>query len=301
MTIRAIILVIFALGAAASTALFARNWIAAQKVRPAAAEEIKQTPATAVLVAASDLGAGVFLAEKHLKWQPWPKDGVANGYVLRDGSDDKDDASRKALIGAVVRASINAGEPLTPKRFVQPGDRGFLAAVLSPGARAVSVPVNATTGIAGFVFPGDKVDLILTVKFNSDDARGKKRTRYVSKTLLTAIRVIAIDQKTEQTDAKVKPVKNVTLEVTPKQAEKIAIGLRMGAISLSLQSLARANDESLLAGLETAAGGVTTTAPVSKRSYTLDNDVFSVGRSGPRRKKPQVQVLRGSTAEKAKF
>jgi pilus assembly protein CpaB len=297
MTIRAIILVIFALGAAASTALFARNWIAAQKTQPAAAEEIKQTPATAVLVAATDLSAGAFLREKHFKWQPWPEDGVAKGYVVRSGSDDKADAARKALIGAVVRASINAGEPLTPKRVVQPGDRGFLAAVLSPGARAVSVPVNATTGISGFVFPGDKVDLILTVKFNSDDASGKTRTRYVSKTLLAAIRVIAIDQKTEQTDGKVKPVKNVTLEVDPKEAEKIAIGLHMGAISLSLQSLARADDESRLASLETAAGGTR----ASKRNFTLDNDVLSVGRSGPRRQKAQVQVLRGSVAEKAKF
>ncbi|MBT3884770.1 MAG: Flp pilus assembly protein CpaB [Rhodospirillaceae bacterium] len=301
MTIRVIILVIFALGAAASTALFARNWVAAQKAQPAAAEEIKQTPATAVLVAASDLSAGAFLREKHFKWQPWPENGVADGYVVRRGSDDETETARKSLIGAVVRASINAGEPLTPKRVVQPGDRGFLAAVLSPGARAVSVPVNATTGIAGFVFPGDKVDLILTVKFNSDDARGKKRTRYVSKTLLAAIRVIAIDQKTEQTDGKVKVVKNVTLEVNPKEAEKIAIGLHMGAISLSLQSLARADDVGDLAGLETAAGGAAATARVSKRNFTLDNDVFSIGRSGPRRQKPQVQVLRGSTAEKAKF
>lgn len=301
MTLRAIILVIFALGAAASTALFARNWIDAQKAQPAAAEQIKQAPTTAVLVAAIDLSAGAFIREKHFKWQPWPKDGLAEGYVVRAGSDDKAEASRKSLIGAVVRASINAGEPLTPKRVVQPGDRGFLAAVLSPGTRAVSVPVNATTGISGFVFPGDKVDLILTVKFNTDDARGKKRTRYVSKTLLAAIRVIAIDQKTEQTDGKVKPVKNVTLEVSPKEAEKIAIGLHMGAISLSLQSLARADDESRLAGLATAAGGASVTARVSKRNFTLDNDVFSVGRSGPRRQKAQVQVLRGSTAEKTKF
>ena len=98
-----------------------------------------------------------------------------------------------------------------------------------------------------------------------------------------------------------KVVKNVTLEVNPKEAEKIAIGLHMGAISLSLQSLARADDVGDLAGLETAAGGAAATARVSKRNFTLDNDVFSIGRSGPRRQKPQVQVLRGSTAEKAKF
>ena len=303
MTLRAIILVIFALGAAASTALFARNWAAAQRVQPATALEQKQAPATVVLVAASDLSAGVFLREKHLKWQPWPENGVADGYVVRVGSDQKAEAARKSLIGAVVRASVNTGEPLTPKRVVQPGDRGFLAAVLTPGARAVSVPVNATTGIAGFVFPGDKVDLILTVKFNTDDARGKKRTRYVSKTLLAAIRVIAIDQKTEQTDGKVKPVKNVTVEVTPKEAEKFAIGLHMGAISLSLQSLARADDESQLAELSIAAdaGSRQASRQVSGRGYPLDNDVLSIGRSSPRRQQPQIVVLRGSKAEKAKF
>ncbi|MAF50340.1 MAG: Flp pilus assembly protein CpaB [Rhodospirillales bacterium] len=298
MTLRAVILMIFALGAAAATALFARNWIVAQRGQTETVVAAKQAPAAEILVAASDLSAGVFIQEQHLKWLAWPKNGVADGYVVK--AEDADEAL-KSMIGSVVRTSVTKGEPLTGKRVVQPGDRGFLAAVLNPGGRAVSVPVNATTGIAGFVFPGDQVDLIVTVKFSSDDGRGKKQTRYVSKTLLTAIRVIAIDQKTEQTDGKVKPVKNVTLEVTPKQAEKIAIGLQMGAISLSLHSLARGESESALADLSTAAGGRANARPGTRRNYTLDNDVFSIGRSGERRSQPRVVVLRGSKAEKAKF
>ncbi|NQV54797.1 MAG: Flp pilus assembly protein CpaB [Rhodospirillales bacterium] len=296
MTIRALILMVFALAAAAATALFARNWIAAQRAQVENVSVEQRSPATEILVARAPLPSGTFIQEKHMKWQAWPKDGVADGYVVKKIGADTN-ASRTGLIGAVVRTSIIAGEPITRKRVVQPGDRGFLAAVLNPGARAVSVPVNATTGIAGFVFPGDRVDLILTVKFSANDATGKMQTRYVSKTLLKKIRVIAIDQKTEAEDGKIKLVKNVTLEVDPKQAEKIALSLHMGAISLSLHSLALDKDDATLAALSPVVGR----EEQSKRSgFTLDSDVFSMGGSEAPSSDTRVQVLRGSQSDKAK-
>ncbi len=294
MTIRAIVLMVFALVAAAGTAVFARTWVAAQRAQVQTVMVEKSTPQAEILVASADLPAGEFIQEKHLKWQAWPKDGVGDGYVAKAGTDAEVTSLRQGFVGAVVRSQITAGEPITKKRIVQPGDRGFLAAVLTPGTRAVSVPVNATTGIAGFVFPGDKVDLILTVKFSGGEG-SEKQTRYVSKTMLAAIRVVAIDQKTEQTDGDVKPVKNVTLEVTPEQAEKIAIGLQMGALSLSLNSLARVGEDGL-------AVADTADAPVvkDKREYTLDRDVFSFGK-GNKASGTRVEVLRGSKSEKAKF
>jgi Flp pilus assembly protein CpaB len=71
-------------------------------------------------------------------------------------------ASIESLVGTVVRNAVTAGQPLTQGSIVKPGDRGFLAAALGPGMRAVTVPVSALTGVAGFVFPGDRVDLVLT-------------------------------------------------------------------------------------------------------------------------------------------
>ena len=142
-------------------------------------------------------------------------------------------------MGQVVRYPITAGQPVTRGSLVGPQDRGFLAAALSAGMRAITVPVNVSTGVAGFVFPGDHVDLVLTQQV---EGGGDGPALKVSETIIRNIRVLATDQRTTDKDkdgkTQVKTFSNVTLEVTPRIAEKIAVAQSLGTLSLSLRSIA---------------------------------------------------------------
>jgi pilus assembly protein CpaB len=148
------------------------------------------------------------------------------------------EADMAKLLGTVVRFPVTAGEPVTQGALVAPGDRGFLAAALGPGMRAVTIPVSAKTGVGGFVFPGDRVDLVLTQTVKADQGMPLK----ASETILSNLRVLATDQSTESETVEGKTVvrafRTVTLEVTPRIAEKIAVAGTLGTLSLSLRSLA---------------------------------------------------------------
>ena len=132
------------------------------------------------------------------------------------------------MIGAVVRRGIGAGQPITSATVVKPGDRGFLAAVLSPGKRAVSIPINATSGNAGLIFPGDHVDLILTQTLEGSDGDLARR---VSETVLSNIRIIAMGVETGDVAKDGKnheKARTATVEVTPRQAESVALITELG-------------------------------------------------------------------------
>jgi len=302
MNLRTVLLLVFALSAAAVTAYVARNWIANQRTawenQAPAQAEAPMMPVKEILVAGEDLATGTFVKPEHLKWQQWPEDGVIEGYMI------KDEASEQDLDGAVVRTHLYAGEPITKSRVVHPGERGFLAAVLEVGQRAVSVPVDATSGISGLVFPGDTVDVILTFETAvKDEDSGENLTRYFSETLLQDIRVLAIDQAVENVDGAAKVAKTATLEVEPKQAEKVALALEIGTLSLSLLSLAREEEpvEGLLRPASLVNGEVE-----PEHSYTLDLDVLYMvgapyGLPHPGVAPETVDVLHGSEAEQLKF
>ncbi|HEX9835694.1 MAG TPA: Flp pilus assembly protein CpaB [Alphaproteobacteria bacterium] len=233
---RTILLVLVALSLAGGTALFARNWVQSQRPAVAAKPAAPVFEGKEVLVAKQNLPAGTFVKPDHLRWQPWPEQNVAQSYLVKGKGD------MNSFVGAVVRQGIAVGEPVTDGRVVKPGDRGFLAAVLDPGMRAVSVAVNAETGISGLVFPGDRVDLLVahTMKITSGNVSA---TRRAGETVLTKIRVIAIDQKTDDQSGKPGVSKTVTLEVTPKQAEAVAVAAELGKLSLSLRSLGASEEE----------------------------------------------------------
>jgi len=139
----------------------------------------------------------------------------------------------------VVRYAVTAGQPVTRGSLVGPQDRGFLAAALGPGMRAVTVPVNTSASVAGFVFPGDHVDMVLTQTVTGG---GEGPALKVSETIIRNLRVLATDQRiTEKNDdgkTEVKTFSNVTLEVTPRIAEKISVAQSIGTLSLSLRSIA---------------------------------------------------------------
>ena len=302
MNLRTILLLVVALGAAGATAYFAQNWISAQKdmlnSQASNQQPAEHIPAEQVLVAKQDLPTGSFVKAEYLEWQSWPKDGIKEGFIVKNVGSEKD------LEGAVVRMHLFAGEPITESRVIHPGDRGFLAAVLEEGKRAVSVPVDATTGIAGFVFPGDWVDIILTFRTAVEDQSDeeKSETRYFSETLLTAVRVLAIDQKVESVDGAAQVAKTATVEVTQKQAEKIAIAMSIGSLSLSLRSLAKEEQPAEDGAIHAAAAD---TEKQNDRSYTRDIDIYymrgdplGIPTSGVAR---TVTVLRGSEFGEVKF
>lgn len=294
MSTRNIVMIILAIVAAGMTALLTRNWVMTERANMMrnAPTKIVHAETINILVADKNLSAGMFVKPKHLKWLAWPKKSLADGYVL------KGKRTKKDFTGAVVRTAIVKGQPISDGSLVKPGDRGFLAAVLTPGKRAVSVPVDATSGIAGFVFPGDWVDVILTVRLSGKDEEGKVEQRFFSETLLNDIRVLAVDQKVENKNGKVNVAKTSTLEVTPKQAEKIAIGLKMGSLSLSLHSLAREQDEFSKFARSIGAEG----KKKPRRSYTMDTEVYYMSPGMLKRQgKKRITVLRGNKAEKVKF
>ena len=306
MSLRNILVLLIAIAAAGLTAFYANNWLNAERAAMQANAPIEQKiqPTTQVLIAGKELKAGQFVRADHLKWQPWPEDALNDEYVVDT------DHKIAEYVGSVVRNRIAPGQPITSSLVVHSGDRGFLAAVLSPGGRAVSVPVNATSGISGFIFPGDNVDLLLTSRFSTSTGKGEDReTRFVTNTVLHGIRVLAIDQKTESEDGEVNPAKTVTLEVTPKQAEKVAVSMAMGTLSLSLHSLARLENSDLKVGelkagsakLNETSAGLSKSANVAgqvatRGRYTLDSEVNSlVGRKTAKKKsgRRKVTILRG--------
>ncbi|MBO0748971.1 MAG: Flp pilus assembly protein CpaB [Porphyrobacter sp.] len=225
-----LVLLLGALVIAIGTALAARSMFAGASTPQAQAAPKPQGPK--VLVAKRALPLGTIITADAVGYQLWPKELVQDAYFV-DG-----EADMSKLLGTVVRYPITAGEPVTQGALVAPGDRGFLAAALGPGMRAVTVPVSDKTGVGGFIFPGDHVDLMLTQSVNGE---GQKLN--VAETILRNLRVLATDQRTETTTTEngktvVKSSRNVTFEATPKIAEKIAVAQTIGTLSLSLRSLA---------------------------------------------------------------
>ena len=234
MDVKKVALLIGALVIAVVTAVMAKNMFAG-----AGAEQAQAAPAVPlgpkVLVAKKGLPVGTIIDAESLTYQPWPKELVQSAYYL-EGSPDADISK---LLGTVVRYQVTAGQPLTRGALVGPKDRGFLAAALGPGMRAVTVPVNLSAGVGGFVFPGDRVDLMLTQSVSGD---GDGQALKVSETIIRNIRVLATDQrvdsKGEDGKTEVKGFSSVTFEATPRIAEKIAVAQSMGTLSLSLRSIA---------------------------------------------------------------
>jgi pilus assembly protein CpaB len=188
-----------------------------------------------VLVARKALPVGTIIDAESLAFQAWPKELVQNAYYTEGAPD----ADMTKLLGTVVRNPVTAGQPLTRGALVGPNDRGFLAAALGPGMRAITVPVSNTSGVAGFIFPGDRVDMVLTQNVAGG---GDGPPLKVSETIIRNLRVLATDQRIDSKDEEgktvVKTFSTVTLEVTPRIAEKITVAQSVGSLSLALRSIA---------------------------------------------------------------
>jgi pilus assembly protein CpaB len=236
MNVKKIMLLVGALVIAAVTAIMAKNMFAGAGAEQAQAAAATQAVPVGpkVLVARKALPVGTIIDAESLTFQPWPTEMMQSAYYT-EGQPDSD---MSKLLGTVVRYPITAGQPMTRGALVGPQDRGFLAAALGPGMRAVTVPVNASSGVAGFVFPGDRVDIVLTQEVTGGEGPPLK----VSETVVRNVRVLATDQridsKGEDGKTEVRTFSNVTLEATPRIAEKIAVAQSVGQLSLSLRSIA---------------------------------------------------------------
>ena len=237
MDVRKIVLLVGALIVAAVTAIMAKGLFSSAGTPAVAAAAPAVPDGPMVLVATRALPVGTILQSDSFRYQPWPKELVQEAYYIKD-------QVQPPQPGTVVRYAITAGQPITQGALVKPGDRGFLAAALGPGMRAVTISVDAKSGVGGFVFPGDRIDLMLA---QSVDGGGQGPSLKTAETFVRNVRVLATDQRTDSTTkegkTEVVTFSTVTLEATPRIAEKIALAQSLGQLSISLRSIADNNAE----------------------------------------------------------
>lgn len=214
--------------------LMTRNYLTGLQQQNQRAQVVSKPVETSqVIVAARTLPVGTILKAEDVTWQPWPERGVNEAYFAKQKDKLKD------LEGKVVRVPVTGGEPVTRTALVSTGERGFMAAILTPGMRAVTIRLSSTSSLGGFIFPGDRVDVILSQSFEIERT---DEEFFASETVFQNVRVLGVDQRSDTSGGEVRVAKTATLEVTPKMAEKVAMLEQMGTLSLSLRSLAKGND-----------------------------------------------------------
>ena len=258
-----------------------------QVTRPPKTEAVATVPEAPppltvdVLVAAHSLPAGTLMKD-----EDFTKKAVLSVDVPKGAMTNSPD-TRAGLPGALLRHYLDAGNILMTGDVLNPRDRGFLAAVLAPGARAISVGVDAITGDGGLIWPGDRVDVILTQELDQKDLPLAKR--FVSETVMSDVRVVAVDQSIAQgavlgiDKATGRLARTVTLEVSPHQAERAALAERLGKIILAI----RAVD-----GVAEATG---------RRSSVYGGDISPALAEGTTPSGPRMRVIEGKDARDVTF
>ncbi len=236
-----IVLVLLAFGVATLTAvLFSR--VLSRRPEPAQVAAVAPPPADTaeIIVAAHDLKTGDVLKAGDVRYVSWPAAALDARYVRRE----KDRDAMEGLVGAIARRPLFAGEPMTPEAVFRRNEAGVMAGILSPGMRAVSIPVTATSGVAGFVLPNDRVDILLNQDIHAatgqvDDHPGRGNLlRFATEAILSDVRVVAVDEKLSKPDAAANLAgKTVTVEVSAKDAETLVLAGRMGELVLALRSM----------------------------------------------------------------
>ena len=187
-----------------------------------------------VLVAKADIGQGTTVKPDELGWQMWPAASAGPNFIRKSNRPD----AIQEIAGSVVRGgTFFAGEPIQESRLIKANAAGYLSAVLPAGMRAVATEINAETSAGGFVVPGDHVDVILARR-DREAAKRNGVESHTSETIINNVRVLAIDQTVEDKHGqKVVVGRTVTLELTPGQAETLAMAKQMGTLSLALRSI----------------------------------------------------------------
>ena len=287
MNSKRVIFLLLAVIVAGATAFLARAWLQSERAALIAQAGLQRpsqsAPTLKVLVAKQNIRVGQLIKPDTMRWQEWPSTDLSPAYIVEGKHKDSD------FVGAVVRTPIAAGEPFTESKLVLANSRGFMAAVLQPGMRAVSIPVTATSSVSGFIYAGDRVDVLLTHVLN-----GPSGQHSATETILRNARVIAMDQRVDFSPGdKPDVAKTATLELTPKQSEIITLAIKMGDLSLVLRSLQRTGDDELENEPDNAPAE-------AGDSFTQDSQVSRLIMSAPPTPEPpkQVFVLRGASSGK---
>ncbi|MGF0537708.1 Flp pilus assembly protein CpaB [Agrobacterium sp. ES01] len=264
---RIIILAIAVLAAGLAGLLAMRLTGNDQVIVQQAESVIKKEPTVDVLVSAENLPVGSRLNEKSMRWMAWPEGDLVDGFITSSTRPQALDE----LKGVVVRLPMFEGEPVRMEKIADSSDR-IMSALLPAGKRAVATEISVATGAGGFILPNDRVDVIMV--------RRGDGSNYLTETVLTNVRVLAIDQQIQQKEDGSKSVvgTTATLELTPDQTKVITVAQQMAdRLSLALRSVADAQE-----------------ADTSAADYLLSGDTGS----------PSIQIIKSgevvkSTDEKA--
>ncbi len=270
MRIRSLLITMLGVAVAAGSVYASREFLA---VEQATASAERSTPAlVSVVVAGQEIPFGTTIEAHKLTTIQWPAEAVPSGVftdysVLIPKGDEEPRRAKRAMV---------KGELILAAKLSDFGEKVTIGQTLSPGNRAMAISVNATTSVGGFVTPGDFVDVVLT----SRDKRGLRAV-----TILQKIRVVGVDQQTDELNEQAQVARTVTVEVTPLQGQKLALAQRAGTLSLTLRNIESADEEDQV--LESI-----------RLSDIIQDDTPVVVAPAP---KPTVKVRRGSAIEEVEL
>lgn len=285
---KTILAVLFLVSVVVAAAIFIRAL--PRDAAPRAAAGIS-APAREILVAAVPLAAGSLLRAEDVAWASAPSSAPHDGEIARpptakrEAKPEIDEEARGEVSGAALRADLPAGAPILRGALVKPRDRDFLRVVLTSGSRAVSIPISMGGGL---VFPGDRVDVILTQTFRGDTPASR---RSVSETIAEQIRVLALDGTTGAN-----ATRTATVEVSREEAEKISVASELGKLSVTVRDGGIGRDAARGAVQASAAGKPTWAGDVSPALA----DIGSPAAPEPAPVRPGILVLRGVKSEMVK-
>jgi len=258
-------------------------------------------PLPAVITIRAPLPPGHILRPEDLAEVRWANTTPPQSAIIA-GSPEAD-----ALAGGVTRRAFATGEMVVPGSVITPGERGFLAAIVTPGHRAIAVSVDAVTAAGGLIWPGDRVDIILTQEIRDDGVALSQRV--VSETILSDVRILSADQKLEQAGDAGKGVEGameprrvpttVTVEVTPADAERLTVAATLGRLHLTLRGVAATDLSGGDFGTPATWAGATWAGHVSPALTTVRPARAAVLSAAPDRPAPPaepaaIRIYRGS-------
>ncbi|OBQ87930.1 Flp pilus assembly protein CpaB [Mesorhizobium sp. WSM3873] len=255
--------------------VLANIWLANQRNAMAQTDNVKRDT---VVVAAVALKFGDTLTADKLQEIAWPAGAVPAGAFKTTKDLLAGQGSKQAL------QTIGVNEPVLAGKITGPGQRATLSAVLGEGMKAVSIRVNDVLGVAGFVFPGDRVDILLTR--TTQDAGAQKSFVDV---LLQSVKVLAVDQVADESKDSPTVVKAVTVEVNTKDAQKLTLAAGAGQLSLALrQAAANSGETTERVTLSDLTGD--TPEDVAKRQAELDRQKAAEAAAAEERKRADAKI-----------
>ena len=256
-----IIMLVVALVLGISAALLSKIWLQAQVSQPQIAEAAPKVDMGTVVLAAKSLRFGNRLSKRSLVEVEWPTKAIPKGAFIKI-SDVVNGKDRR-----VVLSSIEANEPVLSWKITGPGQRASLSALIAEDMKAVTIRVNDVLGVAGFVLPGEHVDILLTrTEIQEAGDRAPVRKNAFTDVLLQNVRVLAVDQLADDRTEEPTPAKAVTIEVTTEQAQKLMLASSVGQLALALRSAGSTSDE---ASRRIAVGNLNSSSPSSSSSTAM--------------------------------